>query len=131
MKVDKREKTSVETYHVYIAADGTEFSNQEDCETYECQQEVKQRQIPHKETADIDGYGCVLWYIKSQEEFNWLKKNIWRHTMVEGIFSEPGWYLAKFEHSYDDWDQTSVYFLNDYIKEYEDEIARLKHLTSE
>lgn len=131
MKIDKREKTSVETYHVYVANDGTEFSNRQDCEDYECQQEIKQRQIQYKETADIDGYKCVLWYIKSQEEFDWLYSNVWYHTMVKGTFSEPGWYIAKLEISYNDWDETYVYFFNDYIKEYEDEIARLKHLTSE
>ena len=130
MKVIKREKPSVTTEYVYVADDGTEFSERSECESYEFKQEVNKRNIPHKKATDLEGYGCILWYIKSQEEFDWLIKTAWLHTKVYGKFSGSGWYLAAFRDGGDYWDSTDVSRLDKYIESYEKDIAELRRLTS-
>lgn len=131
MIIDTRKKTSVETYFVYVAKDGTEFLDSRQCEKYENELAIKERNIRCKKAENLNGHGGVLWYLKSQEDFDCLKKTAWLHTKTEGQFSKPGWYISSFISSYDDWDSTEVEYLKDYLDEYEKRIAELRRLTSE
>ena len=130
MKTEVRERQKTEHYNVYIADDGTEFTSQRTCEDYEYEQERNKRHIQWYACESIaEEMPAKLWYIRSDEEFEWLKKTEWAHTYVDGEFSEEGWYIAIF-HDGGDWrDEYEVYRLDNYIDYYQQKIQEIIDLT--
>lgn len=131
MRTEVRTRQKPENYNVYIADDGTEFTNRQMCISYEFQLEKGKRKLPHLSGVDIEGDYAALWYIKDEEEFEWLKKTEWAHCEVDSQFDIEGWYIAIFHAGGDNTDYYEVQLLNDYIKWYQHQIDYLKHLTSE
>lgn len=130
MKTETRTRQKPEYYNVYIADDGTEFTSRQECVSYEFQLEKDKRKLPYCSGEDIEGYYADLWYIKSEEEFEWLKKTKWAHCEVNDKFDKEGWYIAMFHNGGDHMDWYDVALLDDYIKWYQNQIDKLKHLTS-
>ena len=132
MKTEIRERQRTEHYDVYIADDGTEFTSRSKCESYEFQQEKDKRQMTSIPCRTIDeDMPAELWYIRTEEEYKWLKKTAWAHTYVGVDFSGEGWYIAWFEDGGDGpYDETEVLKLDYYLEEYQTKIDELKHLTS-
>lgn len=131
MRTEMRTRQKPEYYNVYIADDGTEFTSRQECVSYEFQLEKDKRKLPYCSGEDMEGNYAALWYIKSEEEFEWLKKTEWAHCEVNDQFEIEGWYIAMFHDGGDYIDWYDVELLDDYIKWYQDQIDKLKHLTSE
>lgn len=130
MKKEIREILTTEHKTYYIADDGTEFTNQRACEDYEYEQERNKRHIQWYACESIaEEMPAKLWYIRSDEEFEWLKKTEWAHTYVDGEFSKEGWYIAIFRDGGDSRDEHEVYFLYDYIHYYKQKIQEIIDLT--
>lgn len=130
MKKEVREILTTEHKTYYIADDGTEFTSQRACEDYEYKQERDKRNIQWYACESIaEEMPAKLWYIRSDEEFEWLKKTEWAHTYVDGEFSKEGWYIAIF-HDGGDWRDThEVYRLDNYIDYYQQKIQEIIDLT--
>ena len=130
MKTEVRERQKTEHYNVYIADDGTEFTSQCACETYEYEQERNKRHIQWYACESIaEEMPAKLWYIRSDEEFKWLEKTEWAHTYVDGEFFGEGWYIAIFHDGGDYRDEHEVYLLYDYIHSYQQKIQEIIDLT--
>lgn len=130
MKTETRERQKTECYNVYIADDGTEFTSQRACEDYEYKQERDKRNIQWYACESIaEEMPAKLWYIRSDEEFEWLKKTEWAHTYVDGEFSKEGWYIAIFRDGGDWRDEHEVYRLDNYIDYYQQKIQEIIDLT--
>lgn len=75
MKKEIREILTTEHKTYYIADDGTEFISLRACEDYEYKQERDKRHIQWYACESIaEEMPAKLWYIRSDEEFEWLKK---------------------------------------------------------
>jgi hypothetical protein len=130
MRKEIREVPTVEKRVYYIADDGTEFKTQHACEDYEYKQERDKRKIQWYACESIaDERPAKLWYIQSDEEFEWLKKTEWAHTYVDGKFSKEGWYIAIFHDNCDYRDEHEVYRLDEYIQYYQKKIQEIIDLT--
>ena len=130
MRKEIREILTTEHKTYYIADDGTEFTSQCACEDYEYKQERDKRNIQWYACESIaEDEPAKIWYIRSNEEFEWLKKTEWAHTYVDGEFSNEGWYIAIF-HNGGDWrDEHEVYRLDEYINYYQKKIQEIIDLT--
>lgn len=130
MKIETRERQKTERYNVYIADDGTEFTSQRACATYEYEQERNKRHIQwHACESIAEELPAKLWYIRSEDEFKWLEKTEWAHTYVDGKFSKEGWYIAIFHDGGDYQDEHEVYRLDEYINHYQQKIQEIIDLT--
>ena len=130
MRKEIREVPTVEKRVYYIADDGTEFKTQHACEDYEYKQERDKRHIQWYACESIDDERpAKLWYIRSEEEFEWLEKTEWAHTDVYGDFSGEGWYIAIRYDGGDERDSHEIYSLPAYIRHYENKIQEIIDLT--
>ena len=130
MKKEIREILTTEHKTYYIADDGTEFTSQHACEDYEYKQERDKRHIQWYACESIaEEMPAKLWYIRSDEEFEWLKKTEWAHTYVDGEFSKESWYIAIFRDGGDWRDVYEVYRLDNYIDYYQQKIQEIIDLT--
>lgn len=130
MKIETRERQKTERYNVYIADDGTEFTSKHACENYEYEQERNKRHIQWYACESIaEERPAKLWYIRSDEEFEWLKRTEWAHTDVDGEFLKEGWYIAIFHDGGDYRDEHEVYRLDNYIGYYQQKIQEIIDLT--
>ena len=130
----RKQVTTIPTTKIvtlYIADDGTEFTTQRACEDYEYEQERNKRNIQWYACESIaEEMPAKLWYIHSEEEFNWLKKTEWAHTYVDGKFSKEGWYISIFHDGGDSRDEHEVYLLDNYIDYYQQKIQEIIDLTN-
>lgn len=130
MRTEIREIPAIQKKYVYIADDGTEFTSQRACEKYEYEQERNKRHIQWYACESIaEEKPAKLWYIRSDEEFEWLKKTEWAHTYVDGEFSKEDWYIAIFCNGGDYRDEYEVYRLDNYIDYYQQKIQEIIDLT--
>lgn len=121
---------------LYIADDGTEFTNRRSCETYECELAIRtiDYHLESRYVDTVDDTPAYLWYIHNRDEFEWLKKTEWVHTDILENFRfdkwQEGWYIAIFHDGGDSRDWYEVYLAKDYIDAYQAKIDEIKELTS-
>lgn len=127
MKTERRTRQKPETYNVYIADDGTEFLSRRDCESYEYKLALGKKDIPFHAVESINEMPAVMWLIKDEEDFDWLKKVQWTHGDVTGKFSLPGWYIAEWHDGGDDRDWYTVEYAEDYINHYQEILDYMKN----
>lgn len=132
MRVENRKKQITVDALVFIAEDGTEFSDKYQCENHEEFLRAKghKPKIPHRSGGDMEGYRADFWYIQDEEEFKWLCNAKWRSNDVRGQFQgKPEWYIVTYLPC-DGPDMACVIPLEEYLKEYESELAQLREIAT-
>ena len=126
MRTEIRIRQKPETYSVYIADDGREFLSRRDCESYEYKMAGDKRDIPFHAVESIDDTPAIMWLIKDEEDFEYLKRVHWAYHDVIGKFTLPGWYIAEEHDGGDGRDRYTVEYAEDYINHYQEILDYMK-----
>lgn len=100
MKVETRERTKVERYDVYVANDGTEFTNVEECKKYDESAEgvlmskIKPLMVREISSEDIHGYGSCdetvqIFKVEKQEDADTLLQTYFITNDIKKDCKEP------------------------------------------
>lgn len=137
MKVVTEEKyIPAKTYITtkYIASDGKEFQNEDDCLKHERYLEINEHPVFKSkiETVGIfdDEHRGCLYYLRNEEDYDFLinHSGFSQGDYIDSNFKEygEGWYLFWCENGGDYYDHYCIYNYNAYEKEIEDSWEKYK-----
>lgn len=131
MKVITEEKhipAKIYTTIKYIASDGKEFQNEDECLKYERDLEIKEHPVFKSRIESIrtfdDEHRGHLYYLRNKEDYDFLinHSGFSQGDYIDSNFGEygEGWYLFWCEDGGDYRDYYYIYNYNAYEKEIED-----------
>lgn len=135
MKIVSQEKhIPAQSYTItkYIASDGKEFDNQRSCENYERRLEIMKHPVIANRIEGLftfdDEYNATLYYISSEEDYNFLTTYWISSANTTSDFYEygPGWYLFYYIDGGDGPDFHHFLNYNQYEKEMEERWEKWK-----
>ena len=115
---------------IYICSDGMEFEIESDARAHE-DSLIKKREIKmdYIELNSLDCYGAYCYYITEEDDLKYLEVTSWAHNGFYK-YKGPGWYMAIKYDGGDYSDSYEITLVEDYIHPLEEDINKLKHLTS-
>ena len=91
MRIEKREITT--TVDVYIASDGREFIDEDECEAHECDLDMGKLTFYDADLDETDFDNCMYVKLRSHEDVSMLK-DICSFTGIDSRgLKEPGVYI--------------------------------------
>lgn len=133
IKTEPYEETQVVKRYRYITDDGQIFTNMYDARRHAAKIIHKEdvRNIPTFYDAEDISYCDSIYFIKSEEDIQYLQAVTWDFNCDVNAYDNPGWYLCFRISGGDCEDSYYLYKANQYCDEMSQIIDEIKHLTSE
>jgi hypothetical protein len=130
MKVQPKIKQIAENY--YISEDGKTFNHKYDCLVHEAKWYItnKYREIPFRWCRTVAEEQMVLYYVKDEEDYEYLIHTEWFYNFTSEGYKGPGWYADIIHDGGDYYDSHEVSLLDEYLTKFQSHLDEIKDLTN-